>query len=368
MRQLATIRKIGNIIPIKDKDRIELAIVDGWSVIVKKGEFKTGDLCIYIEIDSVLPEKPEFEFLASKKYRIKTMKMAGVISQGICFPLDIIPIERGIKYPYKLGDDVTSILEIKQYEPTMDIEKIEKTVTKHNWLHKKMMRIKMYRDLYYKIMATQEKKYGFPSFISKTDEPRIQNMPHILQDKHTRYIVTEKIDGQSGTYCMVLNKFLWFKSYDYMVCSRNRRIYSPKEDVSSYWALSKKYNIPDKLKQIIGQGHKWVAIQGECISTNVQGNKYKVSEPDFYVFNLILPTGRMNSLDAEKVCKVLGLKFVPILETDYILPDTVEEMLEYSNGKSKIRDTIREGVVVRSKDGKQSFKAVNPYFLIKYDE
>lgn len=91
MRTLASIKTISDILPIESKDRIVLAMVDGWSVIVKKDEFHIGDSCVYVEIDSVLPEKPEFEFLRSKNFRIKTMKMAGVISQGICFPLSILP-------------------------------------------------------------------------------------------------------------------------------------------------------------------------------------------------------------------------------------------------------------------------------------
>lgn len=89
MRKLASIKSISDLMPIEGKDRIELAAVDGWHVIVKKGEFQIGDKCVYIEIDSVLPEKPEFEFLRSKNFHIKTMKMAGVVSSGICFPLSI---------------------------------------------------------------------------------------------------------------------------------------------------------------------------------------------------------------------------------------------------------------------------------------
>lgn len=85
MRQLATIRTIGNFRPIEGKDRIEQASVDGWNLIIKKGEFIEGEQCVYIEIDSVFPEKPEFEFLRSKGFRIKTMKMSGVLSQVLLF-------------------------------------------------------------------------------------------------------------------------------------------------------------------------------------------------------------------------------------------------------------------------------------------
>lgn len=91
MRKLASIKTVSDLIPIEGKDRIILAMIDGWSVIVKKGEFNIGDKCVYVEIDSVLPDKPEFDFLSKNNFRIKTMKMAGVISQGICFPLSILP-------------------------------------------------------------------------------------------------------------------------------------------------------------------------------------------------------------------------------------------------------------------------------------
>lgn len=114
MRTLASIKEIAALHPIEGKDRIELAVIDGWSVIVKKNEFQVGDRCVYCEIDSVLPEKPEFEFLRNKNFRIKTMKMGGVISQGICFPLSILP-----ESEYKVGDDVTDIMGVKQYEPTI---------------------------------------------------------------------------------------------------------------------------------------------------------------------------------------------------------------------------------------------------------
>ena len=86
MRKLASIQKIEWIRPIEGKDRIVLAGILGWQVIVKKDEFQVGDLCVYVEIDSQLPEKPEYEFLRPKKFRIRTMKMGGVLSEGICLP------------------------------------------------------------------------------------------------------------------------------------------------------------------------------------------------------------------------------------------------------------------------------------------
>lgn len=182
MRQLASIKVVSDIAPIEGKDRIVLATVDGWRVIVKKDEFRVGDKCVYIEIDSVLPEKEEFEFLRKVNFRIKTMKMSGCISQGICFPLSILP-ER--KKEYEVGEDVTDILGVRQYEPTMDTEKnIKVEKPKYpRWL----MKIKWFRNL----VLPKNRKGTFPSFISKTDETRIQNIPYILKDKQ-EWVATDR--------------------------------------------------------------------------------------------------------------------------------------------------------------------------------
>lgn len=361
MRNLASIKKISEIYPIEGRDRIELAIIDGWSVIVKKDEFEVGGLCVYCEIDSLLPEKPEFEFLRSKDFRIKTMKMAGVISQGICFPLSILPEGK-----YKEGQDVTEILGVKKWERPDATDVRIKKATKAKY-PKWLMRFKFFRELVYKHGEHRESR-GFPTFIAKTDETRIQNAPQFLS-MNKEWVFTEKIDGQSGTFALVRHKprFFWQKErFEYIVCSRNIRLYN--KDSSSYWKVSDMYHIEDALKELIGDD-EWVAIQGECIAPNVQGNKYKVKEPDLYVFNLIKPNGRVGSIEAKRIIESVGMKFVPFVQNPfYPLPNTVSAMLNFAHGESALGNTIREGLVCRTLDGKLSFKAVDPLFLIKYNE
>lgn len=289
------------------------------------------------------------------------MKMAGVVSQGICFPLSILPPGH-----YEVDQDVTEILNIKQYSSTMDIEReeeIKKAIAAKypKWL----MRFKFFRQWVYKKNHREGK--GFPQFVSKTDETRIQNIPAILQNKNP-WVVTEKVDGQSGTFCLVKKKSIWpfgKEKFEFIVCSRNLRLY--KKDNSSQWRIAEKYNLPDKLERMRAD-FEWIAIQGECVAPNVQGNKYKVNDADLYVFNVIYPTGRLDSVQAADICKLIGLKFVPIIDTQYILPDTVNEVLDYATGQSQLHNTLREGFVFRSQDGKQSFKAVSPTFLLKHDE
>lgn len=360
-RKLAHIEKIEWMKPIEGKDRIALAGVLGWTVIVQKSDYEIGQKCVFCEIDSVFPEKPEFEFLRNKKFRIKTMKMSGVLSQGICFPLSMLP-----KGNYEIGDDVTDILGITQYEPTMDKEDVietenEKAVRKYPQF---LMKWSWFRRL---VLPKKQFK-GFPSFISKTDEIRIQNAPFYLE-MNCNYVATEKVDGQSGSFTLqrVKGKHFWNKdTYDFAVCSRNLRKW--KKDTSSFWSVAEKYNIEQILHQLIGD-NEWVAIQGECVASNVQGNKYKVTEPDLYVFNLIYPSGRVGSVEAKRIVGEYGLKFVPIIDESVNLKGmSVADVLKYATGKSQLYDTLREGIVFRSLEGKQSFKAVSPDFLIKHGE
>ena len=359
MRKLASIQQITDIQPIQGRDRIVLATVLGWRVIVTT-DFHVGDKVVFCEIDSVLPEKPEFEFLRPKKFRIRTMRMAGVLSQGICFPLDILPEKyRGCE----IGEDVTDIIGVKQYEPTMDKEPDNYAGYKQNNAKKYpqfLMRFSWFR----KLVLPKPRKGGFPSFVSKTDEERVQNMPWIVNNKGP-WIATEKVDGQSGTFALVRHKGLFRDKFEYIVCSRNLRLAHP--DGSSYWRVSDRYQIENVLRNMIGN-REWIAIQGECIGPKIQKNKYGVKDCDLYVFNLIYPNGRVDSIHAKSICENHGLNFVPIINKNYNMPDTVDEVLEYANGQSQLADILREGIVFRTLDGKQSFKAVSPEFLIKWNE
>jgi hypothetical protein len=352
---------VKELIPIQNKDRIELAIVDGWSVIVSKGLYKVGDKTIYCEIDSVLPDKPEFEFLRDKHFRIKTMKMAGVISQGICFPLSILP-----EGNYELGNDVTDIIGITKYESESEKEDCEKVIKDKvkNPILKYLMRYKIVR----KLLLPKKQNKGFPEFLSKSGEERIQNLPYVLEDKSIEYVVREKVNGQSGTFSVRRHKskFPFIKDkYEYIVCSRNLRLHN-KDMSKSYWKVSEIYHIKEVLTELIGRWDvEWVAIQGECIDTKVQGNPYKVKEADLYVFNLIVPSMKIPCTTGEAILHWYGIKWCPLIETNFIIPDTMAETVKYAEGKSKIYDTFREGLVVRNYDEKISFKIISNEYLLQ---
>ena len=371
MRKLATIRRISKIEPIQGKDFVEMAYIDGWSAMVKKSDnFQPEDMVIFCEEDSVFPHDEQWEFLKKYNYRIKIQRFKSengyVYSQGLVLPLSILG-----KNKFKLGDDVTKILNITQYEPEMDIER---NCSKNNGF---LMKFRWYRRFVKNINKSIK---GFPKEVSKTDEERIQNYISngfdcyvddngVLRIRNTdEYVVTEKIDGQSGTFLLRKKKFLlFFKRYQYIVCSRNM---VNKDPNSSYNTVSRKYGIEKILKNILKKKNlDWVCIQGECIGPNIQQNKYHSNDYQLYVFNLIdNKHGRWDSYSMRNFVESNGLNSVPIIDCMSLNGKSVNDILEISNGKSQLYDTLREGLVFRSLDGKKSFKAVSPEFLFKYSK
>ena len=333
MRHLATIREIASLRPIEGADRIEVAQVDGWECVVQKGEFHVGEHIVYIEVDSIVPERPEFEFLRDRKFRVRTIKLRGQVSQGLVLPLSILP--NGT--PAILGADVTDALGVKKYDPEAQQE--AQLLTKQpqkpqSAIARFLMRFKWYRKLFMK----PKRKGGFPDWIAKTDETRIQNLTTLFEmerNKGTKFSVTEKVDIYLGT-----------------------------PDNSSYWTIARQLHIEDVLKHLIGD-YETIVLQGEICGNQIQGNKYHISGYDLFAFNLIYPDHKCGTAEIKKLLKPYGIKTVPIVEEGKTLPETIAELVEYSKGKSVVRkEQKREGVVMRNVQSNISFKVINPDFLL----
>lgn len=359
MRKLATIREIKEIKPIPDADRIEVAKVDGWEVVIsKKDNFQIGDKVVYIEIDSQVPELPQYEFLKSRKYVVKTIVMRGQISQGLILPLGVLP-----DGDYKLGQDVTEILQIKKYDPQLEEEnaiiEANKKVAR-NPIIKYLLRYKWFRKIYLK----PSKKTDFPNWIRKTDEERIQNKPGLFQrlkDENIKLTVTEKVDGSSGTFYL---KKTGRRKYEFGVCSRNRRLATP--DKSYYWKVATKYKIQDVLKALIGDS-EWIVLQGEITGKGIQGNKYD-DDLSFWAFNLIAPEKRYDTMEMQRILVKHKIFTVPIYCEDFRAYGEISDIVEYVKGISQIANREREGCVFRNVEENISFKCINPQFLLKNDE
>ena len=362
MRKLATIRTIANIKPIPNADKIEVAQVDGWEcVISKKDNFHIGDRVVYVEIDSKMPQTPEYEFLKSRKYVVKTIKMRGQISQGLVLPLTVLP--EGI---YDVGDDVTEIMGVTKYDPEAEQENAivsDNQKKNKNPVIRALMRFKWFRKLYLKPSV----KDTFPSWIKKTDEERIQNIPNLferLKGEEIKLSVTEKVDGTSATYFLRKVKK---NKYEFGVCSRNKRLVT--EDNSYYWNVARKFKIEEVMKLLIGK-LDWLVIQGEITGEEIQGNKYPMSGGErFWAFNMISPEGKLTTEEMQRILPRHGIYTVPIVTTNYIVPkdSTIADLVKYVQGSSQIHPREREGCVFRNIEQNISFKCINPEFLIKND-
>ena len=380
-RALAHIEKIEWIRPIEGADNIELIGVLGWVCIAKKGEFNVGDLAVYVEIDSKCPSEDErFAFLESKHYKVKTMKLGKfkVISQGLALPITLFP-ELNDK---ATGTDVTETLkitysceeDIKRKSNKVDPEAKYKAMAnrrpklfKHP-IVRKIMRYKLGRKIMFLIFGRKkDNPKEFPKWIVKTDETRIENAPFYLESTD-KWIKTEKLDGTSCTYAVEKGKR---NKYEFIVCSRNVRQADRNQetyhDSNIYWELADKYDIEKVLTDFATKNsYDRVVLQGEGVGS-VQGNPYKFTENQLFVFNLVVNGTRLGTVEMAEFCKQNGLTHVPIISTEYALPKTMEEMKLEADGYSEINPKVkREGFVYRSVDGQQSFKNVSREYLLKH--
>lgn len=382
MRKLASIQVIKDLKPIPYADRIETATVLGWQCVVKKGEFKVGDKCVYIEIDSLLPEdNPAFDFLKNSKghiERIRTVKLRGQISQGLALPTNILGKE------YAVGEDVTDVLKIKKWEPDA-YNRPRKLRGKQSYdvkrFHGKWANLLLYKKPWTNLLRKwifSPSKQQFPSFITRTDETRCQSLPDVIAFyAGTNCVVTEKLDGQSIT--------IWFDDKAKLhVASRNLEIL----DKSNYfWTTVQRLDIENKLKAYftdLGLNSAWFCLQGELCGPNIQGNKYGLKQKDIYFFNFMnvnpkQPIKYFSESDLNHVMLSTGLKSVPMLDMQYQLSGDVNTIVEMSKGESVLADTLREGIVIRPEPtiidnngfggmvgNRVSFKAINPEFLLKW--
>lgn len=351
MRKLASIQTVGAVEPIEGADAIEKIRVLGWWVVTKKGEHRAGDKVVYCEIDSLLPEHPAFEFLRKSCYRpaitsggqtllpagfrIKTIKLRGQVSQGICFPLSILPEGADVEE----GADVTSALGVVKFE------------------------LPLPASLAGRVKGT------FPSFVPKTDETRVQILePVIARHRGKTFYMTEKLDGSSVT--------AYLHAGEYGLCSRNQRL--DEDDLENGMCrVAKTLSLREKLFEAREKLGFDLALQGEIIGPGIQKNKYALKEPTIHFFNVVnLSAYRL--LDHAHMLELLGsmgLTPVPQLGT-IVLDHSVDQLVELSIGDSVLNPkSAREGIVLRpladESDpdlGRLSFKAINPKFLLKYDE
>jgi RNA ligase (TIGR02306 family) len=336
MRALATIETVKDVLPIPGADAIEKVRVRGWWCVAKKGELKPGDLCLYHEIDSLLPIIPQYNFMAKgttpKKsitengseiegYRLKTVVLRGQISQGLALPLGQFPTLAG-KSP---GTDVTSDLGIYLYEPPIP-ENMKGVL-----------------------------RGAFPGGIPKTDELRVQNILGDFESyRGQHFSATVKVDGSSST--------IYKTDDDFGVCWRKWNLV--ESDNHPYWRLAHQYNLKDRMP-------KGYAIQAEGAGEGISHNRHKLKGQDFYVF-YVFEINKYRYLELSEMvdfCKDVGLKTVPIYAEDLVMNYSYEDLLAMADGPCPLNPSVlREGLVFRlnGSQPKISFKVISNEYLLKY--
>ena len=347
-RVMARVVCIDAISPIEGADQIEIAQIGGWKVVVKKGEYTAGSLAVYCEIDSWIPHSIA-PFLTKpgqspKVYnevegqRLRTIKLRGQISQGLLLPLEVA-MEKFVNSEEDDGEelcerfydgaDVTELLGIQKWEPPAEFR-------------------------------AANAKGSFPHFIPKTDQERIQNLSRSLEkwnvEKH-QWQITEKIDGSSMT--------VFYKDGEVGVCSRNLEL---KDDgTSTFWETAKSEGLVEKL---IAVG-KNIALQGELIGGQIQGNAYKVDKFQFHLYDIfdIDMQQYLTPENVEGTALQLNIRHVPVLEQFTTFDVRMEDLIAYAEGKSLVgAKPEREGLVFKSlTEPGTSFKVISNKWLLKND-
>ena len=398
-RELCYVVIIDGIEPIPGYDRVETAIVGGWHVIVQKDQFKVGDPAIYFEIDSRVPSDKEcFAFLEKRHYKVKTLKMCKTISQGLLMHasdfgwtiensvIDDHPviIDNEGKPHYatdesrfltkKLGVTYADDEDNSRKAPSVD--KYKKMEMRHRKLFKNpvihwFMRYKFGRKvMFFFFGKKKDKKNGWPSHIAqKTDVERINNCIWLLNDKQP-YVASEKVDGSSFSAMAERGRFGKIKYY---VCSRNVVFDNPNAECfysqNIYYEAWDKYNLKEIITKILNDYNlPNVAIQAEVYGNDIQKRDYSTKEHKMAVFHIVSNCVKFPMDKVVEICEKYGLPHVPIVDDNYIFPDTIEELQEYVESEpSKIDGLAREGIVFYDKaTGAQYVKFVSPNFLMKY--
>lgn len=386
-RKLASLQVVSKITPIKNADKIEVAHIGFWEVVVGKNEFAVNSLVIFFEIDSWIPcsliplgcDSPKI-YNGIEGTKLRTVKIRGTISQGLI--ASIANISKAVPdFDIKVneaggfieGTDVTDILGITKWEE-IDTN-IKNFMTKGN----------------------------FPLFVPKTSQPRIQNLSKVYDQLQTMlWEVTEKCDGSSMTVYYKKNTNYAntntnpvssvspvspvSPSSDLIVegvCSRTldlkmETVYKDKTTVNSFWRTALQAKLLEKLRD----ADLSIALQGEIIGAGVGGNIYKLQTQEFLLFDIYDIDAKRYYTPAERqhFAKKYEIKHVPILFNDYKLSSAtcVEDLLLIAEGKSVLnKQTEREGLVFKyigsggigddcgDNDSIKSFKVINNRFLLK---
>jgi len=336
----ATLEYVTEVMDHPNADKMSIAKIKGWKVCIKKNEYKSGDLCIYVATDTILDPHPHFEFLRNKQFRIKPIKLRGQLSEGILFPTSLlkdfangraIVLENDVS-----GTDVSELIGAKHYEKPLPSELVG------------------------------EARGSLPSFLKKTDEENLENVIGVLEEMRGRpYYISTKIDGQSGTF--------YLRDGVFGVCSR--KIDLLETEGNGFWKVARKFDIENQMRKVFG--NKNVAIQGEVYGPGVQKNPLGVEDLSLAVFNIWDMETRTygNLSDLISFCDETYIPMVSIIEQGLSFDKTFGDLQSMANALCYVNGHVAEGIVIRPQimfksvvmDSHCSFKVINETFKLKHE-
>lgn len=390
-RKLASVKRIDSIEPILWANRIEKATIDGWHIVVKKDQFKVGDKCIYIEVDSLLPEKPEFEFLRQRKFKVKTIKIRDQISQGIIFSFSDLK-SYNLNDDYEVDYDLTDKLGIVHYDQVQDNKNyIFNYSNSDKYCNFRKYILKYVLKLITCLTGPINAMLPWPGYCPRSDEPRIQH----VSNKIKKYIgttcyVSEKLHGASIThyyykgltgvcsrnYELVASSFNNIPNWKKQISKKISKLFGIKigdYSNSHYWIATNEKHILEKLRDYCLIYNCNLAIQSELCGPKISGNMYNFKSYEIFIYNIYdIDKKIYYSLDQMiNFCTLTGLTMVPILDKEFCLHDDVDKYIKEASGKSVFNSDIREGVVVRpivsmfdNSMGRISFKCISEEYLL----
>lgn len=343
MSKLASIERILELVPIEGADRIELAKVLGYQTVVKKGDFKVGDWCLWINPDTIVPPKPEFEFLKKENYRIKVRRFKGQYSRGLAWPLQVeteaevlVANSPLVSFPFTIGEglDVTTYFDIKKYEVPIPVQ-----------------------------LAGQVKGH-FPEFLKKTDEENIHKWPGLINELNGKAVqITHKYDGTSATFYLYNDEF--------GVCSRNMDLKDTEENI--YWKIAREYQI----ETVLRSAGTNIALQGEIYGPGIQSNRVGVDKVQLAIFNAFC-IDEYEYFDPDELIELCEQYNLPSVTTVAVITelnatlDTLQTMADVEVYPATGNPV--EGIVIRplygcySKvlDGRLSCKVISNKYAVKH--
>lgn len=339
-RMLATVQEIAEIKPIDNADAIEAIRINGWWVVARKGEFRVGESVVFIEVDAFVPHnlapflskgKEPREYQGIKGERLRTIKLRGQLSQGLVLPLTAVP-ESALWF-----EDLSEVLGIVKWE----------------------------RELSPQLRGMA--RGNFPTFIKKTDQERIQNIPKVLQDRESRYEVSLKLDGSSMT--------TWVRDDEVGVCSRNLDLKLDESNAgNSFVDMANRSGLLHALKRFHERFGRNIAVQGELMGPGIQGNRENLPAHELFVFDVwdIDEQRYMGAEERYNCLMYLPVKHVPLIHDEISLDDLgiggVQDILDIASLTKSLNHPVAEGLVFKEVGGNHSFKAISDRFLLRESE